>query len=61
MLSLYYPKSSSIFTELKPEIKASNEVEIIELEIEALNSAKNLDIDMAEAVMRVELVLRCQA
>ena len=54
MLSLYYPKSSSIFTELKPEVKASNEVEIIELEIEALNAAKNLDIDMAEAVMRVE-------
>jgi len=54
MLSLYYPKSSSIFTELKPEVRASNEVEVIELEIEALNAAKNLDIDMAEAVMRVE-------
>jgi len=54
MLSLYYPKSSSIFTELKPEVKASNEVEVIELEIEALNAARNLDIDIAEAVMRVE-------
>ena len=35
--------------------KAQNEIAWLEFEIAALNAAKNLDIDMAEAVMRVEL------
>ena len=55
LLSLYHPYRNKIFYELKPQVIAENEVEIIEMEIEALNAAKNLDIDMAEAVMRVEL------
>ena len=36
-------------------MKAQDEVKIIEMEIAALNAAQNLDIDMAEAVMRVEV------
>ena len=32
-----------------------NEIDLLELEIEALNAAQSLDIDMAEAVMRVEI------
>ena len=32
-----------------------NRIEWLEMEIEALNAAKILDIDMAEAVMRVEV------
>ena len=55
LLSLYHPEKDVTFYEEKPAVKAANEVEIIELEIEALNAAKNLDIDMAEAVMRVEI------
>jgi len=55
MLSTYHPHKDSIYYEWKPEVIASNEVENIELEIEALNAAQNLDIDMAEAVMRVEV------
>jgi len=55
MLSLYHPQNGNVFTELKPEINAENEVELIEQEIEALNVAQNMDIDMAEAVMRVEI------
>ena len=54
MLSLYHPGRKHIYKEYKPQIIAQNEVEIIELEIDALNAAKNLDIDMAEAVLRVE-------
>ena len=54
LLSLYHPHANSIFEELKPEVAAASQVDLIELEIDALNSAKNLDIDMAEAVMRVE-------
>jgi len=55
LLSLYHPYRDKIFYELKPQVIAENEVEIIEMEIDALNAAQNLDIDMAEAVMRVEL------
>ena len=55
LLSLYHPGRDITFYEEKPAIKAANEVENIELEIDALTAARNLDIDMAEAVMRVEV------
>jgi hypothetical protein len=55
MLSLYHPNNGSIFIELKPEVRAGNEIENIEIEIEALNAAINMDVDMAEAIMRVEV------
>ena len=54
-LSLYHPQRDITYYEDKPVIKAGNQLENLELEIEALNSAKNLDIDMAEAVLRVEV------
>ena len=54
-LSLYHPSRDVIFYEEKPAVKAANEVDLIELEIDALTAARNLDIDMAEAVMRVEI------
>jgi hypothetical protein len=54
-LSLYHPFRDVIFYEEKPAAQAANEVDLIELEIDALTSARNLDIDMAEAVMRVEV------
>jgi len=54
-LSLYHPSRDVIFYEEKPAVKAANEVEIIELEIDALTAARSLEIDMAEAVMRVEI------
>ena len=55
LLSLYHPHKNTLYYEWKPQAIASNQVEMLELEIEALNSAINLDIDMAEAVMRVEV------
>ena len=55
LLSLYHPHKGSVFEEYKPKVEAANEVEVLELEISALNAAQNLDIDMAEAVMRVEI------
>ena len=54
-LSLYHPERDVTFYEEKPAIKAASEVESIELELEALNTASNMDIDMAEAIMRVEI------
>ena len=54
-LSLYHPQRDITFYEEKPAAKAASEVQIIELEIDALTAARSLDIDMAEAVMRVEI------
>ena len=55
LLSIYHPQRDVTFYEEKPVLKAINEVEIIELEIDALTAARNLEVDMAEAVMRVEI------
>ena len=55
LLSIYHPDRDTLFYEEKPVAKASNEIEILEMEIEALNAARNIDIDMAEAIMRVEI------
>ena len=55
LLSLYHPEFGITYYEWQPEARASNEIDILEMEIAALNAAQNLDIDMAEAVMRVEV------
>jgi hypothetical protein len=39
LLSLYHPEKDVTFYEEKPAVKAANQVEVIELEIEALNAA----------------------
>ena len=55
MLSLYHPHKDKLYYEHKPQVIAENELDWLEFEIEALSLAKNLDIDMAEAIMRVEV------
>ena len=55
LLSLYHPHKDKVFFEHKPKEIARNEVEVLELEVDALMAARNLDIDTAEAVMRVEM------
>ena len=55
LLSLYHPHREKVYKEHKPKQIAANEIDMIELEIDALNAAKNLEVDLAEAVMRVEL------
>jgi len=55
LLSLYHPDRDKLFYEEKPVAAATNEIAWLEMEIEALNAAQNIDIDMAEAIMRVEV------
>jgi len=55
LLSLYHPHREQIYYEHKPEEVAKDELQDLELEIEALTTAKNIDIDLAEAIMRVEI------
>jgi len=54
-LSIYHPHRDKVYYELKPAKQAASEVDVIELEIDALNAARDMDIDMAEAVMRAEV------
>jgi len=54
LLSLYHPHRTTLYYEFKPEKVAADEIEILELEADAIILARDLDIDMAEAIMRVE-------
>jgi len=54
LLSLYHPGINILYEEWKPETKAADEIEILELEADAILMARELDIDLAEAIMRVE-------
>ena len=54
LLSLYHPHKDTIFYEHKPDVVASDEIEILELEADAILAARDMDVDMAEAIMRVE-------
>ncbi len=55
LLSLYHPYTvNGLITEYKPETIAENEVDWIEMELEAMMAAKSMDVDEAEAVLRVE-------
>jgi hypothetical protein len=55
LLSLYHPHRDKLFEEYKPVAKAAQQVDLLELEVDALMAARDLDIDTAEAVMRVEM------
>jgi len=55
ILSLYHPLKNKIYTELDQIEIAEDDLFDLELEIDALNAAKNIDIDQAEAIMRVEI------
>ena len=54
LLSLYHPHRNKLFQEYVPEVIAENQMETLELEVDALLAARTLDIETAEAVMRVE-------
>jgi len=54
LLSIYHPHKDKIYYEHKPVEIAENQLDWLEFEVEALSIAKDMDIDLAEAVMRVE-------
>ncbi len=54
LLSLYHPHKDNIYEEYKPAKEAADEIEVLDLQVDALIAARNIDIDMAEAIMRVE-------
>ncbi|WP_293317341.1 hypothetical protein, partial [Phenylobacterium sp.] len=55
LLSLYHPHRDKIYYEHKPQVIAESQLDWLEFEVEALTIARSMDIDMAEAIMRVEI------
>jgi len=55
LLSLYHPHRDSIYEEYKPAKLAADEIDILEMQVDALTAARNIDIDIAEAIMRAEV------
>jgi len=55
MLSLYHPMKDIVYVEHQPVKIAENQLDWLEFEIEALKLAKDINIDLAEAIMRVEV------
>ena len=55
LLSLYHPHKDQIFYEYKPAEVAEQQIDILEMEADAIIAARNIDIDTAEAIMRVEI------
>ena len=54
LLSLYHPLKDKVYKELNKEQDSVNQIDWIELELEALTAAKNLDVEHAEAILRSE-------
>jgi hypothetical protein len=54
LLSLYHPDRDKMFYEFKPSKLAADEIDTLNIQVDALIAARNIDIDMAEAIMRVE-------
>ena len=54
LLSLYHPDKDVMYEEYKPAAIAADEIDVLNIQVDALIAARNIDIDMAEAIMRVE-------
>lgn len=54
LLSLYHPHKDKVYYEFDPVGISENELDFIELEFEAISLARQMSIDEAEAVLRVE-------
>ena len=55
LLSLYHPLKGRIYEEFSAVAEAEDDLDVLDLQIDALNAARNIDIDHAEAILRVEL------
>jgi hypothetical protein len=54
LLSLYHPLKDIIYAELDEVKNAVEDLDVMQLEIKATNTANEMDVDDAEAILRVE-------
>jgi hypothetical protein len=55
LLSLYHPALNKKYKEFDAVVTANNELEDLDIQIDALVAAREIDIDQAEAILRVEI------
>ena len=55
LLSLYHPMNGSVYKEFNKVQNAKDDLVEIEMEIEALLAAREMDVDQGEAILRVEI------
>jgi|TARA_B110001452_G_scaffold122975_1_gene101985 hypothetical protein len=55
LLSLYHPLKGRIYEEYSALEEAEDELDVLDMQIDALNAARTLDVDHAEAILRVEI------
>jgi hypothetical protein len=55
LLSIYHPLKGKLYEEFSAKEEAVDQLEILDLQIDALNAARGMDIDQAEAILRVEI------
>ena len=55
LLSLYHPLKGRVYEEFSAVEEAVDQLDILDLQIDALNAARSMDVDQAEAILRVEL------
>ena len=54
LLSLYHPRLNNVYEEFSKEVVAVDELQELDLKLDAMNAAKAMEIDQAEAILRVE-------
>jgi hypothetical protein len=55
LLSLYHPNRNKLYRERDEVVEATDELDWLYLEADAMNAAMDMDIDQAEAILRVEV------
>ena len=55
LLSLYHPLRGKIYEEFSAVQNAEDDLDLINLEIDAMTAARSMDVDQLEAILRVEL------
>ena len=54
LLSIYHPHKDRLYTEFDPVQEAEYGLEDLEIELDAMTAAREIDIDHAEAILRAE-------
>jgi hypothetical protein len=55
LLSLYHPLKSKLYEEFSAVEEAADDLDLLNSQVDALNAARSMDVDHAEAILRVEL------
>ena len=55
LLSLYHPLKGKLYAEFSAKEEAIDDLSILDLQIDALNAARAMDVDHGEAILRVEI------